>query len=163
MEALVAELEEGRFFPMEAVSQSWTGSAGWAAGAEWPHASSSCLPSHAPCIPAELLTGKSKGYFTTDYKYLKPERMSGCFTAKDSTLAQLPLLPSTFLIWQDRRLQPYLMPFLCIPSSRVDIHLLSLHLCCTAHQLHARVSKGNIQEMRSHQQPSTNLCQAVCQ
>ena len=78
---------------------------------------------------AELLTVKSKGYFTTDYKDLKPEQMSGCLTAKYSPLAQPPVLPSIFLIWQDRRLQPHLIPFLCVSflQGRHTSPLPSLH------------------------------------
>lgn len=88
------------------------GSAGQAAEDEC--VSPSCRPSHRTRISTELLTVKAKGYFTTDYKYLKPEQMSGCLTAKDSPLAQPPVLPSIFLIWQDHGLQPHLIPFLCI-------------------------------------------------
>lgn len=97
------------FLPMEAAHQALPQQR----GEEWPW-TSPCLPSHRPHISTELLTGKSKGYCTTDYKDLKPEQMSGCLTAKYSPLAQPPVLPSIFLIRRDHRLQPHLIPFPCV-------------------------------------------------
>lgn len=93
----------------------WVCSAGRAAEGRMNEPAHLLLPAQPQThCAAELLTVKSKGYFTTDYKDLKPEQMSGCLTAKYSPLAQPPVLPSIFLIWQDRRLQPHLIPFLCV-------------------------------------------------
>lgn len=98
--------KSGCCFPWRAMCQSLGSSV---------HSSILLLPAQpTSCSFTELLTAKSKGYFTTDYKYLKPEQMSCCLTAKDSPLAQAPVLPSISLIWQDHRLQPHLKPFICI-------------------------------------------------
>lgn len=118
VEAFLAESEKKRgFFPMEAAHQSlglWDRQQARAAEDECSGPSPSRPRRHRPRISAEPLTGKSKGCFTTDYTCLKPEQMSGCLTAKDSPLAQSTVLLSIFFIWQDHRLQPPLIPFLCI-------------------------------------------------